>query len=67
MTSFIAGFVVVVALCATHTADARKHHRGAKQVAPVAMTKSGVVPVETKRDPADIALDSKIKGICRGC
>jgi hypothetical protein len=25
------------------------------------------IPVETNRDPADVALDRKIKGICKGC
>lgn len=66
MRSFITCFIAVVALCAANAADARKHHRAAKQAEPAA-TKAGVIPVETKRHPADIALDRKIKGICRGC
>jgi hypothetical protein len=35
--------------------------------APMATTKPDAqTPVEMKRDPADIALDRKIKGICKG-
>jgi hypothetical protein len=60
--------IMVVALCATHAVDARTHHRGPKTAAPVATTKPDAkIPIETNRDPADLALDRKIKGICRGC
>jgi hypothetical protein len=59
---------LVVALCATHAVYARSHHRAPKTTAPASATKSDAkIPVETKRDPADVALDRKIKGICRGC
>jgi hypothetical protein len=60
--------IMVVALCATHAVFARSHHRVPKRTAPAAMTKTvtTIVP-EKNRDPADIALDRKIKGICRGC
>jgi hypothetical protein len=58
----------VVALSATHAVDARTHHRALRATAPAAATKSDTkIPVELKRDPADVALDRKIKGICKGC
>jgi hypothetical protein len=59
---------MTVAFCATHAVVARTHHRAPKTTASVAATKPDAkIPVETKRDPADIALDRKIKGICKGC
>jgi hypothetical protein len=59
--------IIVAAFCATRNVDARTHHRVPKAV-PVATTKADAkIPVETKRDPADVALDRKIKGICKGC
>ncbi|WP_210253753.1 hypothetical protein [Bradyrhizobium sp. S69] len=60
--------IIVPAFCATQTVDARTHHLVPKAAVPVATKKADAkIPVETKRDPADIALDRKIKGICRGC
>jgi hypothetical protein len=60
--------VTLVALCATHAVIARSHHRAPKSTAPATTTKTDEkIPVETKRDPADIALDRKIKGIFKGC
>jgi hypothetical protein len=60
--------IIVVAFCATQTVDARTHHRAPKAAVRVAATKADAkIPVETKRDPADVALDRKIKGICKGC
>jgi hypothetical protein len=60
--------IVGVALCATHAVDARARHRAPKSTVPAATTKPDAkIPVETNRDPADVALDRKIKGICRGC
>ena len=60
--------IIVTAFCATQTVDARTHHRTPKAAVPVATTKADAkIPVETKRDPADVALDRKIKGICKGC
>jgi hypothetical protein len=56
--------LIVIAICASDAADARPRHRAA--VATPATLKPANVP-EQKRDPADIALDRKIKGICRGC
>jgi hypothetical protein len=39
-----------------------------KATAPAATTKAEAkIPVEPNRDPADVALDRKIKGICKGC
>jgi hypothetical protein len=59
---------LVVAFCATHAVYARSHHRAPKTTAPVTTTKPDAkISVETNRDPADVALDRKIKGICRGC
>jgi hypothetical protein len=60
--------ICVVALCATHAVFARSHHRAPKTTAPVTMTKPDTkIPVESNRDPEDVALDRKIKGICKGC
>jgi hypothetical protein len=62
---------MVIALAAASPISARTHHRAVKPTealtteAPVAV-KPANVP-EQDRDPADIALDEKIKGICRGC
>jgi hypothetical protein len=59
---------MVVALCAIQAVDARTHHRAPKRTVPAVEMKSGaVIPDKQSRDPADIALDRKIKGICRGC
>jgi hypothetical protein len=62
--------IVVVALFAIHAAYARSRHQLPKQTASVATSSTkpdAKIPEEMKRDPADIALDRKIKGICRGC
>jgi hypothetical protein len=60
--------IVVISLCTFHPATARTHHRALKTTAPPAANKPEVkIPVEMKRDPADVALDRKIKGICNGC
>jgi hypothetical protein len=60
--------ILVVALCATHAVYARSHHRAPKTTAPASTTKSDAkIPVESNRDPEDVALDRKIKGICKGC
>jgi hypothetical protein len=57
----------VVTLCVTHAVYARSH-RAPKVTAPASATKSEAkIPVEANRDPADIALDRRIKGICKGC
>jgi hypothetical protein len=63
--------LVVIALLAASPVSARTHHRAAKPAAAPtteapAAVKSANVP-EKDRDPEDIALDRKIKGICRGC
>jgi hypothetical protein len=34
---------------------------------PVATKAAANISVEKNRDPADVALDRRIKGICRGC
>jgi hypothetical protein len=59
---------MVVALCATRIVDARTRHRATKRTVPAATTRTKATsPAEKDRDPADVALDRKIKGICRGC
>jgi hypothetical protein len=58
--------IIVIALGVTHAVVARTHHRVLKRAAPVSTTHAANVP-EKGRDPADVALDRKIKGICRGC
>jgi hypothetical protein len=62
---------IVIALASATPISARSHHQAAKS--PQASTteaptvaKPANVP-EQNRDPEDIALDRKIKGICRGC
>ncbi len=52
--------------CATDVASARSRRHAAKPAAAPAVAKPANRP-EKNRDPADIALDRKIKGICRGC
>jgi hypothetical protein len=60
--------IIAVALRAIHAGDARTHRRAAKSATPMAATKPDAkIPTETKRDPADITLDRKIKSICAGC
>jgi hypothetical protein len=59
--------IAVVALCATHGVAARTHHHAPKGTAPVSATKSDTsIPQEKNRDPEDVALDRRIKGIYRG-
>jgi hypothetical protein len=59
--------VAVLIVCAVSSpVSARPHHRTVKTVVSPAAPKSQNIP-EQKRDPADIALDRRIKGICRGC
>jgi hypothetical protein len=60
--------VLVVALCATRVALARTHHPAPETTTPAAAAKIDAnIPQEKNRDPADVALDRRIKGICRGC
>lgn len=62
---------IVIALATAAPISGRPHHRAAKPPeastteAPAAAKPSNVP--EQNRDPEDIALDRKIKGICRGC
>jgi hypothetical protein len=66
MRSFLT--ITVVALFTTQAVVARTHHRAPKTTVPTAATKTeSTSPAEKNRDPADVALDRKIKGICRGC
>jgi hypothetical protein len=58
--------ITVAALSATHTVVARTHHHPPQSTAPAAATKIDAnIPQEKNRDPADVALDRRIKGICR--
>jgi len=60
--------IAAVALCASAALNAQTHHRAPKTTAPVTMTKPDTkIPVESNRDPEDVALDRKIKGTCKGC
>jgi hypothetical protein len=60
--------MMMVALCTTQAVNARTSHRAPKITAPAPATKSDAkIPVEANRDPADVALDRRIKGICKGC
>jgi len=61
------GLVAIGILAWGTTNDAHASHRHAsKPAAASAVAKPANIP-EKNRDPADIALDRKIKGICRGC
>ena len=61
------GLAIAIAAFLTPQADARRH-LGARSTPQQMVVKSDGKPiVEQKRDPADIALDRRIKGICRGC
>ena len=65
--SLLSAIALATVSLATSPADARRHH-GARSTPQEAVMKSDGKPiVEQKRDPADIALDRRIKGICRGC
>jgi hypothetical protein len=63
--------IVAVTLCATVPVVARTHHRVPKQAPPAAkqgpVTEPSANVPEKNRDPEDVALDRRIKGICRGC
>jgi hypothetical protein len=60
--------IMVVALFTTHAVFARTHHRAPKRTVQAATTTTEATsPAEKNRDPADVALDRRIKGICRGC
>jgi hypothetical protein len=60
------GTIVLVALCATRGIDARTH-RALKRTAPTATVSPKITPSEAPRDPEDVAIDRRIKGICKGC
>jgi hypothetical protein len=57
--------IAVVAVCPTKGVNAQTHHSASNTTAPVAAKPDVKIPVK-RLDPADIALDRKIKGICRG-
>jgi hypothetical protein len=59
--------IAITALCATSAVAAKPHHHWSRATTPAATRPDAQIPVETKRDPADIALDRKIRGICNGC
>jgi hypothetical protein len=59
--------VIVLALCATQAVVARTHRHASKSTAPAVAKIGANIPPEKNRHPEDVALDRKIKGICRGC
>jgi hypothetical protein len=67
--------IMLIALAANPAASARARHRVPKAPAATSVAKTSAAPADAKpqntpekdRDPADVALDRKIKGICRGC
>jgi hypothetical protein len=73
MQSFVV--ITLIALVANPTVLARARHRAPKAAAATSATTMRSTPADAKpqntpekdRDPADVALDRKIKGICRGC
>jgi hypothetical protein len=61
---------MVIALAIAAPISARTHQRAAKAPVATVAAPGAVKPAnvpEKDRDPADVALDQKIKGICRGC
>jgi hypothetical protein len=58
--------IMVIVLCVTQAVVARTHHSAPNRAVSIATAPSSNIP-EQARDPADVALDRKIKGICRGC
>ena len=65
--SLLSEIALATVSLATSPADAQKYH-GARTTPQQTVMKSDRKPlVEQKRDPADVALDRWIKGICRGC
>jgi hypothetical protein len=59
--------ITVVALCAAHAVDARAHRRAPKRTAPAPVVTPKVTASDTARDPEDVVIDRRIKGICLGC
>jgi hypothetical protein len=67
--------ILLIALAANPTVSARARHRAPKAAAAPSAATTSAAPADAKpqntpekdRDPADVALDRKIKGICRGC
>jgi hypothetical protein len=64
LNAILAPALALIAIFSIDIAFARSHHRARATTA--IRPKAQNVP-EQSRDPADIALDRKIKGICRGC
>jgi hypothetical protein len=55
--------IMMVALFTTQAVFARTHHRAPKRTVTAATTKTEATsPAEKNRDPADVALDHRIKG-----
>jgi len=63
----VTGLIFVVTVVATSPADARKPQKAKLSTEQSIIRPDGKPVVEQKRDPADIALDRRMKGICRGC
>jgi hypothetical protein len=59
--------LLVTAAAVGATANARSLRRAPKATQAATVKPDAKIPTEQKRDPADIALDRKIKGICHGC
>jgi hypothetical protein len=60
-------WVALLVALATPTASARHHHHTVKRSTVPTTAPAANIPTEKDRDPADVALDRKIKSICRGC
>jgi hypothetical protein len=68
-------FVIMLIALAANPVLARARHRAPKAAAATSAATTSAAPADAKpqntlekdRDPADVALDRKIKGICRGC
>ena len=71
MTFFIRALstILLIAICATYAVDAQTRHRAPTNGAGGDDHRSQSYSRDEARsgDPADIALDRKISGICKGC
>jgi hypothetical protein len=67
LKSFSVYVLLVTAAAVGTSADARSLRRAPKATQSATVKPDAKIPTEQKRDPADIALDRKIKGICQGC
>jgi hypothetical protein len=68
MRSLCGAVLIFIATISTSSAHTHHHHHHAKSNNLASKrTSAATIPSEKSRDPADVALDRKIKSICHGC